>query len=75
MNVEEPMPGEIRWRLDQLERRANEVEQKTDDIAVIKVELKILTERVRALTTAAWSVVGGLILLTVSVLFAAGRIG
>ncbi|MBA3689522.1 MAG: hypothetical protein H0W81_11970 [Chloroflexi bacterium] len=75
MSTETPTPGEMRWRLDDLERRVGKVETEADDIAVLKVKVDNLTERVKALTAALWSVVVSLIVLTVSVLFAAGRFG
>ena len=70
-----PTNAELRWRVDDHQRRLVKVEEETDQIPVLVERIKALTERVRVLTTALWSVVGGLVLLTVSVLIAAGRIG
>lgn len=67
MGTDQPTSGEIRWRLDDLGRRVAKVEDETDDVAVLKAEVRILTERVKALTVAAWSVCGALVVLAVTV--------
>jgi hypothetical protein len=72
---QQPTAGELRWRMDDHERRLQKVETNTEDIAVLKERLDTLADKVRALTTALWSVAVSLVVLTVSVLIAAGRFG
>lgn len=72
-------PGELRWRLDAVEREAKELESLVrdntkvigkvrSDIDLIRFELRQLTERTRAFTRALWATAGSLVVFAVSIL-------
>jgi hypothetical protein len=70
-----PTIGEVRYRLEDHDRRLAKVEAEADDIAVMKVKIDLLTERVRVMTAALWSVAGALVLVAVSVILKSGGFG
>lgn len=70
-----PRNGELAWRSDDHERRLKIVEERTDHVPVLEERIAQLTERMAAVTRALWTVAGGLVLLVVSVLFAAAQLG
>ncbi len=73
--IDTPGPGEIRWRLEQYERRMENMERKVESLPVLAEQVKQLTDRVEALMRLLWVVAGGFIVTTISVLWAAGRFG
>jgi hypothetical protein len=70
-----PTIGEVRYRLEDHDRRLAKVEAEADDIAVMKVKIDLLAERVRVMTAALWSVAGALVLVAVSVILKSGGFG
>lgn len=73
MAIETAHNGELRWRVDSLERRADKaetrienVEAEADAIAVINVKIALLSERVRVMTTALWSCAGLILVAIIS---------
>jgi hypothetical protein len=70
-----PTIGEVRYRLEDHDRRLSKVEAEADDIAVMKVKIDLLAERVRVMTAALWSVAGALVLVAVSVILKSGGFG
>jgi len=70
-----PRAGELSWRSDDHERRLKIVEERTEHVPVLEERIAQLTERMAAVTRALWTVAGGLVLLVVSVLFAAAQLG
>ena len=70
-----PRTGEMAWRLEALERRAEKIEQAVEDLPVLEERITSLNERLRAIQNVLWTIAGGLVLLVVSVLFAAAQFG
>lgn len=71
--IDTPGPGEIRWRLEDHDRRMANLERKVEAVPVLTEQVRQLTERVEALMRLLWVVAGGFIVTTISVLWAAGR--
>ncbi len=67
--------GELTWRLDEYLRRLTIVETRTEDVPVIREQIKTLEESMDAVKRALWATAGGLVLLAASVMIAAAQFG
>lgn len=75
MTGETPTPGETRWRLDDHDRRLGKVEEKADQVPVIKEKIDHLEEGFESVKRALWAVAIALVTATLGVLVASGRFG
>lgn len=72
---DQPRAGQTGWRLDALESDMRTVKESVRTLPVLEERVKTLTERLEAIQRVLWTIAGGLVLLVVSVLFAAASIG
>jgi hypothetical protein len=70
-----PRGGEVAWRLDEQNRRLEKVEKAVEPLPVIDERVKALTEGMESIKRVLWTIAGGLVLLVMSVLFAAAQFG